>query len=558
MQYRNLDEQINEFDGSLGLENEDSFIIENPEDLDGDQLINNNSNNDNSNDNNNNENENDLDVSIDLGGGAVIGDREDINDPRAFEEFEDLDPEIQQNEAEAERERQELFENEEEINDAPANEEENLYEGFLGDEFDTMDAEYAAMKENEKAEREAAEMDAWRKREEKRQKDLEKYQKQQEKEQKEQEKRKAKEAKEAREAETKVGVVKIKSYRELGKYDYVSEQHGYKDQDFQEGVMTKQAETVHLMKLTMKEVVKHDPLYGDLMRRRNHASEPQAKMMKDLNAFDNFMKEISGRTRLSPREMEVYDKLSLKAYRSAKEYHEYKLEQDQKKMEAFDKKHEKDKVKPRYEQDPADYGKIEGTNRLLENIERLRKEAFDKEMEEKAKELTEKCKKEAEKAEAIRGDLNKATNAEERKALQNKLEDSIARSIYFGKRMEDLQNKNELSIKPDESFQKAIQRIDKSIEPTEAELKGIKETEFCKSQVEKAKEMVNNGDILTNDDIQKAHGEYIKAAGRKLSLQKWREQNMRPAVQQKNPQLQQQNPQTQQQNPQAQQTNPQM
>ena len=135
MQYRNLEEQINEYDGSLGLGNDDSFIIENPEDLDGDQLINNNSNNDN------NENENDLDVSIDLGGGAVIGDREDINDPRAFEEFEDLDPEIQQNEAEAERERQELFENEEEINDAPADEEENLYEGFLGDEFDTMDAE---------------------------------------------------------------------------------------------------------------------------------------------------------------------------------------------------------------------------------------------------------------------------------------------------------------------------------------------------------------------------------------------------------------------------------
>ena len=33
MQNRNLDEQINDFDGSLGLENDDSFIIENPEDL---------------------------------------------------------------------------------------------------------------------------------------------------------------------------------------------------------------------------------------------------------------------------------------------------------------------------------------------------------------------------------------------------------------------------------------------------------------------------------------------------------------------------------------------
>lgn len=321
-----------------------------------------------------------------------------------------------------------------------------------------------------------------------------------------------------------------------GHAEYYSEQRGYKDHAFEEGVNTKNAEEIHVLKYAMREIGK-----GTATK-----SKEQKKLVKDLEAFDTFMKEIEGRTKLTPREMEVYDKLSLKVYKSGKEYREHLLERNEKEKKAFDEKHKNDKYKVEYEMRDSTHAKLEGTNQLMETIERMRKETFKKEMEEKQKELAEKCRKEADKAEAIRDEMDKYKNDPNNlKALQHNMEESIARTIFYNNRIERLSKQGEFSVKPDESLSKARERLDKAIQPTPAELDQIKKTDLCKSLYDKGWEKMQKGDLLTTEDISKAQQEYKKAEGSRIGMRKWREQNMRPVNRNErnnnNPEMQRQN-----------------
>jgi hypothetical protein len=325
-----------------------------------------------------------------------------------------------------------------------------------------------------------------------------------------------KDDKKAKKDEPVVTVRKVRR-KDLGQLDYESEQRGYVDQDFEEGATSKQAEDVHVMKYTMLQIFP-----------KGHRSVPQKQIIKDLTAFDAYMKEIGGRTRLTPREMEVYDALSLKAYRSGKEYLEYKQQQKEKKMEAYEEKHANDKKYKPYEESQEDIVKVNAVTQMMENIERLRKETFEKEIEEKTKEMTEKCQKEAEKAEAQREQLEKTDDPQQKLEIQATLEDTLAKSIFYSQRIEKLQEKGELKMKPDESFTKAKERLDKSTEATKEELDKIKQTDFFKELKEKAMNRVEAGESLGNDEIMNDQKEYIQAEGSKKAMQKWREKNMQP------------------------------
>ncbi|MCR5103380.1 MAG: hypothetical protein K6B68_02865 [Eubacterium sp.] len=304
-----------------------------------------------------------------------------------------------------------------------------------------------------------------------------------------------------------------------GHADYYSEQRGYKDHVFEEGVNTKNANDIHVLKYAVRE----------LGRGTAKRSQEQKKLAKDLEAFDTFMKEIEGRTKLTPREMEVYDALSLKVYKSGKEYREHLLERKEKEKKAFDEKHKNDKYTVEYEMSQDMTGKMEGTTQLMETIERMRKETFKKEMEEKQKELAEACRKEADKAEAIRDEMEAhKDNPNNLKALQHNMEESIARTIFYNNRIERLTKQGEFDVKPDESLTKARERLDKAIQPTPAELDEIKKTDLCKSLYNKGWEKLQEGDLLTTGDISEAQKEYKKAEGSRIGMRKWREQNMRP------------------------------
>ncbi len=427
-----------------------------------------------------------------------------------------------------------------EINENPTD---NLFQGILAEEelnsWEDMEQEAKNLKEEQLAKEnqlkaqlvakeEARKKEEQAKKEAEEKKIAEEKKKAEEKAAKKKEEEAKKKEEEAKKKEEEVPKRTFVTPYEQGVAEYYSEQRGYKDMDIKDGFTQKQAEEVHVMKYTAREIFQNS---GTV-----RMSAGQKKLMKDLEAFDQFMKEIDGRTKLTPREMEVYDKLSLKVYKSGKEYREY-LEQKHKKLkEAYDEKHKNDEYKMEYQPTPLDNAKLEVTNKLLETVERMRKEAFEKEIEEKTKELTEKCQKEAQSAEAVRDQmLSVRDTPENTRALQHNMEESIARTLYYNNRIEQLKKKGELSIKPDESFSKAMQRLDKSIQPTPKELDEIKSGELCKTLVKKGNEKLKEKDVLTAEEIKESQKEYIKAEGSNLAMRKWRESNMKkPEVKKQN------------------------
>ena len=429
------------------------------------------------------------------------------------------------------------------------NPENELFQGILAEEgmdWDDMEEDIAEMRREERKAQQEKEnqLKANLAAEEQKKKDAEAKKKEAE----DARKKKAEEAKKKKEEEKKKKEEKEKERKEdeapqrdfvtpyeQGTAEYESEQRGYKDHSFDEGFTSKQAKETHVMKYAAMEI------FNSSTNFRWSRSADQKQLVNDLEAFDQYMKEIEGRTKLTPREMEVYDKLSLRLYKSGKEYREHMMQKIEKQKQAYDEKHKDDKNKMEFFASPEDNAKLEGTNKLLETIERMRKETFEKEMQEKEKELTEKCQKEAEKAESIRDQMEAVKdNPEAQKALQHNMEESIAQTLFYNNRIENLKKKGEFNPKPDESLPKAMERLNKATKPTPKELDEIKKGELCKTLVKQGHEKLKKGELLTTEDIKKSQQEYIKAEGNKRAMNKWREANMKKPEPQKTNEAQKQ------------------
>ena len=504
-----------------GNQIDDDFIIE------GEPIVVNN--NDNAIDNNNQlEIEEEPDVEINLDGNFRFDGQENEQAPREEElYFEDntLQNQVNQTQPQVQPE----------LDD-------NLYQGIMEEEgladWEDMEMEARAIKENQRQAEErtkailAEEQRKNKEAEERKRKEAE--DKKKEKERKKEEEKKKKEEEEKKKKEEEAPQRDFVSPYERGVAEYESEQRGYKDTDIKNDLMSKQSKETSVMKHAAIEIFAESGTF--------RMSPGQKKLVKDLEAFDQFMREIDGRTKLTPREMEVYDKLSLKLYKSGKEYREYLEQKIEKKKEAFDEKHKNDEHRIEYQGDYLDNAKMAGTTKLLETVERMRKEAFEKEMEEKTKELTEKCQKEAENAEAVRDQMLAINDTpESRKALQHNMEESVARTLYYNNRVEQLTKKGEFKVKPDESLPKAMERLNKAIKPTPQELDEIKKGELCKTLVNKGNEKLKAGEVLTAEEIKNSQKEYIKAEGSNLAMKKWREANTKKPEVQKNNQAQMQN-----------------
>ena len=413
--------------------------------------------------------------------------------------------------------------------------EDELYQGIIAEEeYEDLEKEGRELQAKDN-QMKAALVEETRKKKEEEEKKKEEERKKEEEERKaeeakKEEERKAKEAAEKQKKEEAVPQRFFVSDFEQGSAEYRSEKRGYKDHEFKEGETAKNAKETHVMKYTARNIFNESKAF------RWSGSKSQKQLMNDLEAFDQFMKEIDGRTNLTPREMEVYDKLSLKLYKSGKEYREHLVQRQEKEKEAYDERHKNDKYKMEYSGTQMDNAKLEGTNKLLETVERMRKQLFEKEMQEKEKELAEKCQKEVEKAEAVRDQmLTVADTPENRKALQHNMEESIARSLYYNNRIEQLKKKGEIQAKPDETLSKAMERMDKAIQPTVEELDEIKKSELCQTLVKRGNEKLKEGDVLSNEEIAQSQKDYIKAEGSNIAMKRWREQNTKkPEIQKQN------------------------
>lgn len=286
--------------------------------------------------------------------------------------------------------------------------------------------------------------------------------------------------------------------------DKTSEKRGYKATFMdEEKIVSNQARETRRLKYLVKE------LHPNLKK-----SKQFKKAMTALEDFNAFMQQIDGRTRLTPEEMEIYDRLSLRVYRSSKEYVKHKQEQHEKRFENVDinpetgKKYGEDEFDDRNEK-----ALINAVEKVNNDVQIMRQNMFQHNIDEMAEDMNKQCEAEMKKLD------------EQRKAMQGHgdqddigLEDNIATTIYFTHRMDQLKKAGDLKLKPGETLSMAKERLNKSLIPKQSELTEIKKSAVTKSLVAKCKEDPDR--VLTDKDIKDAiSGEALKQSQQNKKLQ---------------------------------------
>jgi hypothetical protein len=325
------------------------------------------------------------------------------------------------------------------------------------------------------------------------------------------------------------------------KDDRTAEDKGYKPQSGDDkfaNMVTDQAGKVNRLKhLTRKMTLGVVGPYGQ-------SSSSYRKIAKDLNALDQFMKEIDGRTNLTAEEMETYDKLSLNVYRSSKEYLLGKamantVEADEEGIDVMvgtDEVH----MSPKNEYERT---RIRTIEKIQNDIQAMREEMFANQIAAKKDEMNKSFDQGKMEEELAREQMvGKDANAE----LKSSMEQSVAKTLFYDNRIKSLENSNDFTVKPGETFVGAMNRLDKSVTPTEDDINNILETDQAQKIVEAGLAKQKEGKGITTAEIQEAIKAGEMKQGDAIREQNHIAQNQRninnPQAQKKDPVLGQNQP----------------
>lgn|GEM_PF-1862850 len=307
-----------------------------------------------------------------------------------------------------------------------------------------------------------------------------------------------------------------------------AEQKGYKIGEIKDGVTSSQRKKVNGIKHLVMD-----------MDKTFRSSDEYRAIKSSLKEFDEFMKSISGRTRLTPEEMEMYDKLSLKSYNATTTYLEKKVDQ-----RTVDPDSEEAKtavevngelVSPKNEHERV---RITQAKEIKNSIDEMRKEMFTAQLDFKTKEMDKKCQDALETEEKIRGQL--LTNKMSDEELKTAMTESVAKTLFYGNRMDQLKKTGGLELKVGETFTSAYKRLDKSLEPNPEDMaKNYKDPVF-QQIVQAGVDSIKSGKAFTGENIKTLFNEAAMKQSEKKIEEKRQEENMRkPAEINKNPEVQQ-------------------
>ncbi len=282
----------------------------------------------------------------------------------------------------------------------------------------------------------------------------------------------------------------------------------YKNESVDRDLVSSQGREIKKLKYLSREITK-----------KGRSSDSYRQILHDLEKLDKFMDEIKGKTNLTADEWERYDKLTLKVYKSTRDYQERKEAQlnerykdkDYQRDEVTGRRYtvDKDGLKTPLESD-YEFTRMKGVDKIHDDIQKLRESMFQKHMDAKAKEMQEKFNKELEKAEDARYDM-----AENGSISSETMADNVAHSIFYANRVDDLKRQNEFKLKPGESLDGALRRLDLSTRPSEKDLENTKKTTVAKNLTNKGMELLKTGEALTNDSISEEKQNAIQNAGKR-------------------------------------------
>ena len=308
-----------------------------------------------------------------------------------------------------------------------------------------------------------------------------------------------------------------------------SEKRGYKIGEIKDGVTSSQKKKINGLKHLTWDIDK-----------KFRSSPEFRKVKKSLAEFDEFMKSISGRTRLTSAEMEMYDKLSLKCYKATNEYLDKKIGDSS--VDAFDKEDERltididgEKVLPKNEHERV---RISQAKEIKNSIDEMRKEMFKAQLDFKVKEMEKKCEDALKQEEKNRGDLVGAQMSDEE--LKTAMTEYVSKTLFYSNRMDNLKKNGGLDIKAGENFTDAYKRLDKSLVPNPDDMaKNMKDPNF-QNIVNAGVDAVKSGKAFTAGNIKELFKEAaMKESNKKIEEKRRLENTKKPEeIQKKDPEMQ--------------------
>ena len=223
-------------------------------------------------------------------------------------------------------------------------------------------------------------------------------------------------------------------------------------------------------------------------------SSKEFKMMqKAMERFDKFMKGMKGRTAFTPEELEKYDKLSHDVYKASDEYLKKKENDMEKRAPGKDGKKK---------QSDYEYSRVKAAEEIRESVAQMRQEMLDKALKAKIEEMNKRCADQLENLENSRNKLASSKDMEPDR-MKSRLSDNVAHTIYYANRMMQLSANNELCMKPGESLNAAVNRLNTAIIPTKEEIDGIREHPLTGKIVDNGVKSLSEGKSFTYDDMKK-------------------------------------------------------
>lgn len=223
-------------------------------------------------------------------------------------------------------------------------------------------------------------------------------------------------------------------------------------------------------------------------------SSKEFKMMqKAMERFDKFMKGMDGRTTFTPAELEKYDKLSHDVYKASDEY----LKKKENEMENRPVGKDGQKKQSKYE-----YSRVKAAEEIRETVEKMRQDMLRNAFKEKISEMSARCEAQLANLGNSRNKLGSDKDMQPDK-MKSQLADNCARTIYYANRMNNLAFKNELCMKPGETMNAAINRLNDSMIPTKKEIDGIKKHPLMDKITEAGVKSLSEGKTFNYGDMRK-------------------------------------------------------
>ena len=236
-------------------------------------------------------------------------------------------------------------------------------------------------------------------------------------------------------------------------------------------------------------------------------------MQKALKEMDEFMQEINGRTMLTDEEMRKYDKLAGSLQKSSTIY----LEKKEKERDA----RERSGKKP----DRSHYEdvRVRCAEEIQKNIEEMREKIFEERMKAKKQEMQAACDEKLSRLEEERAEIAGSMGSQAEK--EEMLRENVAQTFYYSARMSTLQG--DFKLKPGESMERAMERLDMSIRPKKEELDQVKSSELAKKVTEKGISKMEKKEPLRMEEIQAEQKKYVMNLSRQTEMQKEKQITMK-------------------------------